>query len=123
MVQSAIAAPLACPDVSQFRTDAVRGGVDLKVVSGVWYESLFTDPSQVGASCQVFNNTLLSTTVDFEQHFSVLYGKIPFAQTYVFEATDAVNLPGVYSKYLKGMKDVLQLPTALVGTRFHLFPT
>ena len=66
--------------------------------------------AQAGASCQTFSDS--KTAIGFEQKFKCKYSLVPFSQTYVYEA-DAEQT-GVYVKYVKGQKALLDLPTVMV---------
>ena len=40
-----------CPDMHQYRTDAVLNGFDDTKMSGKWFEVAYEDVAQVGAEC------------------------------------------------------------------------
>lgn len=101
-----------CVDLPSLRSSTVLASFDASKLTGTWYENAYTDPGQVGASCQTINNTLTSDGL-IVQHFSTRYGIIPFAQTYDYEPVGNAT-SAVYKKYLTGAKLLLQLPTVVV---------
>ena len=105
-----------CPDLHQFRTQNVLGGIDYEKITGDWYEVAYEDIAQAGAKCQKFTNT--KTDAGLEQKFHAKYVDklIPFVQTYEYSADDQEDLQevGMYTKYLKGASLLLTLPTVIV---------
>ena len=108
-----------CPDLHQFRTSTVLDGFNPTRLEGKWYEVAYEDIAQVGASCQTAENTMTSTGM--EQKFKAKYlDKIlPFSQTYEYQANDPESPVevGMYTKYLKGAKALLTLPTVIVDVQ------
>ena len=61
----ASASAAKCPDLHQFRTESVLGGIDYNKFTGDWWEVAYEDVAQVGAKCQKFRND--KTDAGFEQ--------------------------------------------------------
>ena len=100
-----------CPDLLSLRTDTVVNSFDESLLAGHWYENAYEDIAQVGASCQVMENSIID--IGFQQDFSTKYGFVPFSQTYIYR-TDALAL---YTKYLEGAEGTLTLPTVIVDVQ------
>eukprot|EP00939_MAST-03C_sp_MAST-3C-sp1_P000371 g371.t1 len=107
-----------CPDLKTIRSEYIMEAFDVSKMTGNWYEVAFHDIAQVGASCQRFNNTLDSPGL--VQAFKTKYGPIPFKQTYKYDPVQDENgtmVPGVFTNYLEGAKNLLKLPTVIVDVQ------
>lgn len=102
-------------DLSKYRTDKVKTELDMSKAEGFWYEVMYADIAQVGASCQTMNNTFDSASGKIEQKFKTYYvdSIVPFTQTYTYKP-DKSDTVGLYKKYLNGAQALLTLPTVIV---------
>ena len=107
-----------CPsDISELRSASVLAtSFDAALLNGTWNEVAYTDPAQVGASCQKSENTYHAADGKIDQKFTCKYGRIPFGMTY--EYAPVAGVPGRYDKYAKGLSNLLILPTAVVDVRW-----
>ena len=105
-----------CPDLDSFRTPSIAAGFDPHTIDGFWYEQAYSDPAQVGSTCQTLNSTA-SADGSFSMAFRVLYiGKhIPFTINEAYTPTG--KGPGLFSKRaeMPGGK-LLELATVVVAT-------
>ena len=101
-----------CPDLSKYRSPTILKSFDPARLSGLWYESAFIDPAQIGASCQTLNATYNETSGRLTMPFAVKYGPLPFT---IVELYDPQNTTGMYLKHVNmpGGK-LLQLDTVIV---------
>lgn len=66
-------------EIATFRSSFIRTQFDPKLMKGLWYEHAFSDPAQVGASCQTLAMDINSSTGAIQTNFSVKYlHKVPF---------------------------------------------
>jgi hypothetical protein len=110
-----VGSSMASVDLSQYRTDKVKNELDMSKAEGFWYEVMYADIAQVGASCQTMNNTFDGASGKLEQKFKTFYvdNIVPFSQTYTYKP-DASGTMGLYKKYLHGAQALLTLPTVIV---------
>ena len=104
-----------CPDLDPFRTPSIAAGFDPHAIDGYWYEQAYSDPAQVGSTCQTLNSTA-SADGSFSMAFRVLYiGKHPFTINEAYTPTG--KGPGLFSKRaeMPGGK-LLELATVVVAT-------
>ena len=104
-----------CPDLDSFRTPAIAAGFDPHAIDGYWYEQAYSDPAQVGSTCQTLNSTA-SSDGSFSMAFRVIYvGKLPFTINEAYTPTG--KGPGLFSKRaeMPGGK-LLELATVVVAT-------
>ena len=73
-----------CPDITTQRSDFVKNKYDPALLTGLWYEHMYIDIAQLGASCERLNATYDATTGVITSDFEVKYGEIPFAITEVY---------------------------------------
>ena len=87
----------SCPDVARFRSSNVVKKLDPSRLEGLWYESAFIDPAQIGASCQTLNVTYDASSGRLTAPFAVKYGPLPFT---IVELYDPKNETGTYNKHV-----------------------
>ena len=108
-----------CPDITTQRSDFVKNKYDPALLTGLWYEHMYIDIAQLGASCERLNATYDATTGVITSDFEVKYGEIPFAITEVYTPPKNDSMKGVYLKTVKepGSK-FLQIPTVVSDVQF-----
>ncbi|CAE7526962.1 unnamed protein product [Symbiodinium microadriaticum] len=100
--------------VAEFRSSRVKNGFDPARLDGLWYEQLYADFAQHGASCQELE---FRHDVDrLESNFSVLYHGGPFT---IKEHYESKGVTGIYRKYVTipgGFPggSLIGMPTAVV---------
>lgn len=100
--------------VAELRSDRVKNGFDPAKLDGMWYEQLYSDFAQVGASCQELE--FRHDVGRLESNFSVLYHGGPFT---IKEHYESKGVTGVYRKYVSipgGFPggSLIGMPTAVV---------
>ncbi|GMI58769.1 hypothetical protein TeGR_g7807 [Tetraparma gracilis] len=109
---SAWAGAASCPDLEGMRSSLVNSSAfDPSLLKGLYYEQLYHDIAQVGASCQTLDVTDASAD-GLSMDFKVKYGPIPFTITELYAPGSS---QGVYTKKadMPG-GDLLQLPSVVV---------
>jgi hypothetical protein len=86
-----------CPDLSTLRSPAVKNTFSVEHLNGLWYENRYTDPAQIGASCQRMNKTGLASG-SIKETYEVYYGKVPFPLPLTYNATAGVR--GLFARYM-----------------------
>eukprot|EP00419_Tripos_fusus_P029406 CAMPEP_0172727796 /NCGR_PEP_ID=MMETSP1074-20121228/91877_1 /TAXON_ID=2916 /ORGANISM="Ceratium fusus, Strain PA161109" /LENGTH=218 /DNA_ID=CAMNT_0013554977 /DNA_START=42 /DNA_END=698 /DNA_ORIENTATION=- len=104
--------------VAELRSKVVQENYDPALMTGLWYEHIYIDPAQIGASCQTLNVTFDAGTNTLNTDFSVLYGSQPFTIVEHYAPEDS-SKKGVYKKYVDipfGIPggSLVTLPTAVV---------
>ncbi|CAE7778665.1 unnamed protein product [Symbiodinium sp. CCMP2592] len=100
--------------VAELRSDRVKNGFDPAKLDGMWYEQLYSDFAQGGASCQELE--FRHDVGRLESNFSVLYRGSPFT---IKEHYESKGVTGVYRKYVSipgGFPggSLIGMPTAVV---------
>eukprot|EP00041_Stephanoeca_diplocostata_P009453 m.145814 g.145814 ORF g.145814 m.145814 type:complete len:205 (+) comp17743_c0_seq3:293-907(+) len=108
-----IAQSAACPELAPLRTNVVTNSFVPEKLSGLWYEWAYTDPAQIGSSCQTLNASLKPDGI-VDMAFRVTYGKIPFTIVEIYTPTNTSG-KGIYIKRAQapGSK-LLELPSVFV---------
>lgn len=86
-----------CPPLPPLRSPAVKANFTVSELGGLWYENRYTDPAQIGASCQRMNKTGLADG-SIRETYEVYYGDVPFPLPLVYNATTSER--GVFSRYM-----------------------
>jgi len=105
-----------CPDITKFRSKDIRNSFDPKKLEGKWYEQVYTDLAQVGASCQTLDVSYAQDTGEVSMDFAVKYGIIPFTITENYTPVPgSLDVQGYYNKNaaMPG-GSLLTLPTVVV---------
>jgi hypothetical protein len=86
-----------CPDLATLRSSAVKSSFSVDRLDGLWYENRYTDPAQIGASCQRMNKTGLASG-NIKETYEVYYAKTPFPLPLIYNATTGVL--GLFNRYM-----------------------
>ena len=103
-----------CPDITTQRSEFVKNQFDASLLVGLWYEHMYIDIAQLGASCERLNATYNDATGVVTSDFIVKYGELPFSITEVYTPPVNNTIKGYYVKTVKepGSK-FLQIPTVV----------
>jgi len=74
----------ACPDVKKLRSTRVSEDFDPSKVQGLWYQPLYQDLAQIGASCPRLDVSFSQATGVLTAPFSVKYWNRPFSITELY---------------------------------------
>ena len=66
-----------CPDITTQRSEFVKNQFDASLLVGLWYEHMYIDIAQLGASCERLNATYNDATGVVTSDFIVKYGELP----------------------------------------------
>jgi hypothetical protein len=113
------AASAACPDLTQFRTDAIKTSFDPAMLVGFWYEQAYTDIAQAGSSCQTLNTTYVDPSAAkdpgmLSMDFKVKYGPLPFTIVEQYRPQDATTKGWYKKKADMPGGGLIVLPTVVV---------
>ena len=108
-----------CPDITKYRSTYVENKYDPDLMTGLWYEHMYIDIAQVGASCARLNATYNESNGVLTSDFEVQYGDLPFTITEVYTPPENGTMKGYYVKTVKepGSK-LLPIPTVVSDVQF-----
>ena len=112
-----------CPDITKYRSTYVENNYDPDLMTGLWYEHMYIDIAQVGASCARLNATYNESNGVLTSDFEVQYGGLPFSITDVYTPPQNGTMKGYYVKTVKmpGSK-LLPIPTVVSDVQFLAHP-